>query len=202
MLQKMTKTQRILFYITIILVNIVVLGENVIIPITYNLYEAFPDHTAGVNFIISGPSIILVVASILAGKLLRRFSTKSILLTGGFLFVFGTVFGLSIKTIPYIIFTRCCVGISEAFVNVAALAMIAEVYEDEQKRASFVGIFNAFMNLLGVVMGQMAGILAAVKWEYAYRVYWAAIPMVIMVIFFLPNFRKDLKNTDAAKEET
>ena len=52
---KMSKTKRILFYIAIMLSNVAVMGEQVIQPITYNFYNAFPDSQTAVNMILSIP---------------------------------------------------------------------------------------------------------------------------------------------------
>ena len=56
---QMSRARRWLFYLAIMLTNIVILGDTVIVPITYNLYQAYPDQTWAVNFIISGPPLIL-----------------------------------------------------------------------------------------------------------------------------------------------
>lgn len=187
---EMSKTKRILFYIAIMLSNIAVMGEQVIQPITYNFYNAFPDSPGAVNMILSIPLIMMVVFSIIAGWMCSYFNKKHLLIFGGILFAIGSIFGLQVKTLPYIIFMRAVTGIGEAFVTTVAIVFIGDVYGDEGARARFLGIYNAVMALIGVVMSQAAGILAVSQWEKSFWVYWSAVPMLIAMILFLPGIRK------------
>lgn len=203
---EMSKPKRILFYIAIMLCNIAVMGEMVIMPLTYNLYNAFPENLGAVNFMVSGPVLIMAIASFAASALCRKLSKKNIIIIGGIIFLMGSVFGIMIENIPFIIFTRCLMGIGEAFVNVGAMAMIAEVYVDENKRATFMGIYNAVMSGIGALMSALAGILAATAWQNAYRTYWLAIPMLAAMILFLPSIKPQAseayENAHGGKKES
>lgn len=200
---KMSKTKRILFYIAIMLSNVAVMGEQVIQPITYNFYNAFPDSQTAVNMILSIPLIMMIIFSIIAGKLCNHFNKKNLLIFGGVLFAIGSIFGLTVETIPYIIIMRAVTGIGEAFVTTVAVVFIGDVYGNEGARAKFLGIYNAVMALIGVVMSQAAGSLAVSKWENSFWVYWAAVPMVIAMILFLPSIQKteDVAETRKGKKE-
>lgn len=200
---EMSKTKRILFYIAIMLTNVAIMGELVITPIIYNFYEEFAYNMAGVNFIVSGPPLIMVVASLIASKLCSKTTKKNIIIIGCAFFTVGAVFGAVNLSIPFMIAMRVLVGIGEGFVNVAAMAMIAEVYVDEQKRSTFMGIYNAIMAAMGALMSACAGMIAESGWVNAFKVYWIAIPMLITAILFLPSIKlnEEIQNKTNIKKE-
>lgn len=199
---EMSKTKRILFYIAIMLSNIAVMGEQVIQPITYNFYNAFPNSPNAVNMILSIPLIMMVIFSIIASWLCSYFNKKHLLIAGGIIFAIGSIFGLQVNSIPYIIFMRAVTGIGEAFVTTVAVVFIDDVYGEEGARARFIGIYNAIMALIGVIMAQAAGILAVVQWEHSFWVYRSAIPMIIAMVLFLPSIKKTEIITENTTKQT
>lgn len=197
-----SKVKQLLFFIAILLTNIIICTDYVIYPISYALYEAFPDQTGGVNFIISGPAVIIIFASLLVPVLLKYLSKKKLLVIGSIAFALTSIGGLLIESIPYIIVCRSVGGFCYAIANVTAMGIIADYFVDENKRASFMGIFNAAMSGIGAVMGIVAGALASSGWKNAYKTYWIAVPMILMILFFVPDM-KDSGETekDAAQSE-
>lgn len=194
---ELSKGKRILFYIAILLTNVAVMGELVMTPIIYNLYDTFSYNMAGVNFIVSGPPLIVVAASLAASKLCNAISKKKVLIMGASLFAIGSLFCVVVPTIPYMIVMRTVVGVGEGIVNVAAMAFIAEVYIDEQKRSTFMGIYTAAMSAIGAILSGLSGILAESGWRYAFRAYWLSIPMLLFVILFIPNLEACRNESDS-----
>ncbi len=186
---EMSKGKRILFIITILLTNIAVMGDNVLYPIIYNLYESFYTQIGAVNYIVSGPLLVIFIASLVASKLLRVMTKKTMLIIGGTIFAISTIAGALVDSAIYMVVMRTFTGVGQAFVNVAAVGLIAEVYMDEKKRGWFMGIYNSFMAAVGAVFGLISGFLATVDWRNSYNTYWVAVPMVIMMILFLPSIR-------------
>lgn len=184
---KMTKAQRLLFYAAILLTNIAVMGELVLAPIIYQLYENFSYSLAGVNFIVSGPTLIMVVTSLLTPVLCKKMPKKAVLLTGGILFSVGAIFGAMVPSIPYMIVMRILVGAGEGIVSVSSMALIAEVCVDEQIRGTLMGINSSAMCIIGAVMSSLSGILSENGWQASFKLYWAAVVMVIFMVLFLPS---------------
>lgn len=189
---ELSKGQRILFLLSVMLTNIVIMGDNVLFPISVNLYEAFPESVSAINFVISGPPVLIVFASLFVPVLLKKFSKKAVLVTGAAMFTFGSVFGIALEVIPWLIVTRCLVGVGQGFVTVAAVALIADVYFEEDIRAKYVGYFNAAQNLVGFALSYFAGIFAvSAGWQNTFKVYWCAIPMLVMCILFVPKIKSN-----------
>ncbi len=183
----MQGAKRVLFIVTLFLLNVMIMHDFVIFPITDALYEAFPDSTAGVNFIISGPSIVLVIASFIVPLILRKIDKKTLLIVGGILYAVTAVGGCLIESVAYMSFCRACSGIAYAIAQICAVGLIADHWMDENRRAAFVGYFNAAQAAVGAAMGFVSGQLAVASWQNAYNTYWIAVPLVILIILFIPR---------------
>lgn len=186
---KMSKGKLVLFVITIMLSNIAVMGEMVITPIINSLYETYFENITAVNLIISTPPLVMIIASLTAPFLLKKLSKKTMLIIGGILFAVSGSLGAAIDNVWYIFALRIPYGIGIAFVNVAAVAFIAEIFTDDAKRGSIMGFYNAIMAGIGAAMSFISGYLAVSDWKLSYHTYWSAIPMVILFILFLPAIK-------------
>mgnify|MGYP000706602887 CR=1 FL=1 len=65
--KEMTRGRALLFLISLFLTNVAVMADMVIIPAGNGLYETF-QNDAAVNFILSGPSFIMLFSAMLCGK--------------------------------------------------------------------------------------------------------------------------------------
>jgi MFS family permease len=135
----------------------------------------------------------------LATILLKKLSKKTVIVTGGVLFTLGAVLGIVFENVWYIAAMRTLAGIGMGFVNVVVVALIADIYKDESVRAKMTGYYNASMSFIGMAFSYISGILAkADVWQNSFKCYWAAFPMLIMLIIFIPGIRK---STPLEKEE-
>lgn len=190
-LSEMSPSRQKLFFITILLTNIVVMGEMVFSPIINNIYETYPNNAFMVNTLISSTSIMMVVTSLVAPSLMKRISKKYILLIGSLLVAICGTLGVAMDSLSYMLVMRSLYGIGIALVNVTAIALIAEFYVDENKRTSVMGYYNAIMALIGAILAVVAGNLAAISWKSVFWAYLSTVPMIIMVFFFIPSIRPD-----------
>lgn len=183
-----SKAKRMLFLIAAMLSNIAVMADMVLYPITNSLYEAFPESLSLVNYILSGPPLLIVVFSLVTPILLKKMSKRSVMILGSVLFTIGGVFGVSVESPLYMAAMRTLVGMGQGMINVCAVALICEVYVDEQERSKYIGYFNASMNVVGMVFTYVAGLIAAnSSWQNNFLLYLSAIPMLIMVVLFVPK---------------
>jgi MFS family permease len=172
------------------LTNVAVMADLVIIPIISNLYRTFPDQMSIVNYIVSGPMLVIVGASLLATVLLKKLSKKTVIVIGGIVFAMGALFGVLIENAIFMAVMRSLVGIGAGFVNVVAVSLIADIYEDENTRAKITGYYNASMSFIGMTFSYVSGILAqAGVWRNSFKCYWVAVPMAFMLILFIPSIK-------------
>lgn len=187
-----SKTKRTLFLIAAMLSNIAVMADCALYPISNSLYGAFPDAQGLVNYILSGPPLLIVVFSLVTPLLLKKMSKRSVMILGSVLFTIGGIFGVTIEAPLYMAAMRTLVGIGQGMINVCAVALICEVYVDEQERSKYIGFFNASMNVVGMVFTYAAGQIAAnSSWQNNFLLYLSAIPMLVMVVLFVPRLEAD-----------
>ena len=70
-----------------------IVHDVVPIVIANNLYTEFPNDSSLITFMLTGPGLLLVVSSIIAGRLLERVSYKVMLLIGCALFAVAATLG-------------------------------------------------------------------------------------------------------------
>jgi len=185
---QMSKRKRLLFFIAVMLSNVAVMGDMPLYIITANIYGEFPNSTGVVNYVLSGPPLLLILASLAAPFLLKKISKRNLLITGAVLFTIGSVFGVAINSAGWMALTRTLVGIGQGLVNVCAVALICDVYVDKKVRARYIGFYNGSMNAVGILFGYFSGVIAAGStWQNVFKLYYASIPMLIMIILFVPN---------------
>lgn len=198
---EMSKTKRTLCLVALMLTNLAVMADLVIIPIISTFYQNYGDHMNLVNFIVSGPALIIVVTSLLAGWMSKHMDKKLVLLIGAVLFTIGAVFGAAIDNPWYVAVMRSLVGIGAGFEQVVAVALIADVYEDANERAKMTGYYNATMSFVGIAYSYLAGILALKGWQSAFKCYWAAVPMLIFIVLFVPSVKPGEGAAAAAEKD-
>lgn len=206
---EMSKTKRTLALIAILFSNVCVMADLAITPVIGQIYGYYPDNINGVNYIVSGPMLVLVVASLATPLLFQVMDKKIVFIIGSVFFAVGAVFGVLTDQIFYVCATRTLVGIGEGMVNVVGVAYISDLYEDQKDRARINGFYSAAMSLAGMVFSYFGGILGTSGWLNTYKIYYVtAIPMLILVILFIPGVKtkagqaqKDIKKGTEKKEK-
>lgn len=184
---EMSQKKLFLFLIALFLTNVSVMADMVVVPCIADLYELFDDSTNLVNFVISGPALFIIAASLICGHLMKHFSKKILLISGFGLFALAAIFGAAFENATYMAVMRAMVGFSIGIVNVSALSLLNEIFTDDKVRSKMYGGFNASMAGVGALMGLVAGFLAEISVQWAFKVYWVSIPILLMVILFVPK---------------
>jgi MFS family permease len=197
----LSKTNRVLCLAAIILTNIAVMADLVIIPIISRLYRAFPGQTQIVNYIVSGPMLIIVGSSLLTPLLLRKFRKKTVIVAGALIFTVGAVCGAMLDDALFIAAMRTLVGVGTGLVNVVAVSLIADLYGDEKTRAKITGYYNASMSFIGMAFSFASGWIAeAGTWQDSFKCFWAAIPMTVLLLLFVPGFQDDGQTPETTRQ--
>lgn len=190
---QLSKSRTFLFLMAIFLTNVCTMADFVIIPAVGGLFEAF-DNVTLVSLIITGPALMGVFFCILGGRLADKYNKKALLIIGFGLFTFSSILGAAFDNVWYVLILRMVSGgISWGFTSSASLAIVAEVYLDENKRGTVMGWYNSAMAAIGAVLSFVAGLLAVSSWQNAYNTYWIAAPILLLVILFVPNLEKTEK---------
>ena len=179
------------------------MGDLVISPIVSNIYEVFGDQSEFlVNLGITGPAIVGLPFGLAAGFLCDRIDKKLVMVVGFAIFTASSVFGIAFENLYwFVIMRQLATGVGWGITNTAALAILADLFTHKGEHGKYVGWYNAAMSLIGALLALVAGHLALDGWQNAYRTYLAAIPVLVMLIVFLPSFPPLSADALAAKEE-
>lgn len=192
MLIKMSKTRQLLLYIALLTTTFAVMYSTIFQVINYNIFEAFPDHTMAVNFFISGPYAVVMIVSFISPSIYNRTNRKAGLLTASVIFTISALLFTRQTNIYGFITVNLICGAMAAYINVAAVTLIAELYVDENVKAKYMGYYNAAMAGVGSIFSVIAGYLATESWVGAFNTYWSAALMTLMIALFLPSLPKQL----------
>ena len=200
MSDKLTKNKRLLFFITVMVTNIAIMADSPLYTISNELYNAWPNSAALVNFALSGPPLIMLLAAFVAPFILKKFTKKQLLIAGSVLFTVGAVFSVAIPTALWFAAMRTLVGFGQGFIQMTSIAMLTEVYYDAAVRNKYMGYYNASTGIIGIIYNYFAGHWAVVSYAKALNVYYLAIPMLIMVFMFIPELGREEAASDENKE--
>lgn len=201
--EKLKGHQKILLLTALILATMAPVGDMVIIPAADAMFGHFADANISIlNFILSGPSLIALVTALIAGKLMAMevIRKKQLLLIALCLFAIGSCFGIAIETPMYMAGMRCIVGAAVGIVSPCCMAILSDTFSDEKELGFMIGIWNAGMAIVGAVIGVVAGIVATGRWENVFRLYLAAIPIILIAIVAIPGKTPVEKSRAAATD--
>lgn len=194
---KMSKAKASLFALACFLSSFTIMWQMYEVVIINDLYMVFPNHAAIITGILSWPALLTALASLAAGSLLKKLSTKAELIVAGVLMLAGIVPAFS-ADVYVLLVCSILMAIAAGISNTAGMAIISEVYLDENKRSRMMGWYNASMSLLSCGITLIGGVLAVQGWQTGFHIYWFTVPMLLLCILFLPNIRP----ADRPSEET
>ena len=197
-MKKKLSLKQIIIVLALSLVHLNIMADNVIIPVAGNLFQDFPEANINVfNFILSGSSLVGGVSCLVFGKLMDRFSKKKLMIVAFVIFMIGGIFGDLIHTAEYIAIMRALVGIGMGALNGIAVAIISDLFIDEELRSSAMGIFSAMQAAIGTILSYASGALAVNNWTTVFRIYLAAIPALIILLIIVPGDKAPVQVQEA-----
>lgn len=197
----LSKGKQLMLYISLLTTTFAVMYSTIFQVINYNIYQAFPGQMGAVNFFISGPYVAVMIVSFLSPMIYNRVNRKyALLISCGIFTVSALLFTHQTNIYGFIAVNLIC-AIASAYINVAAVTMIAELYIDENKKAQYLGYYNAAMAAVGSIFSVIAGYFAQSGWVGAFNTYWSAAIMTLFVALFVPSMPKKLFQKDDNDED-
>jgi MFS family permease len=174
--------------LTIFLATFALVADFVVIPASGEIFAAFPNaNPILLNFILTGPLFASVFGAIVAGFVAKVISKKNILIIAQVVFTIAACGGALFNNVYYIALMRGIVGFSYGIIGVITLALISELFEIEKERGFMMGGYNGALAVLGVITSVLSGYLAVKNWHNSFYVYLIAIPVLILIIVFIPK---------------
>ena len=141
-----------------------------------------------VQMIISVPAIFIVVTNMVFPALCRKYRTKSLLMTGLFLYTVGGCIAGLFSNIYIVLACRALVGIGVGIIMPMSTGLLTFYYtRDKQDR--LMGYSSAMNQLGGAVATLFSGMLSGISWRASFLVYLLGLISIVLCLAFLPNER-------------
>ncbi|MEU0873862.1 MFS transporter [Nocardia brasiliensis] len=143
-----------------------------------------------VRLVLTITSLAIGITAPLAGMTADRVGRKPLLVGSLALFAVAGAAGFFVDTLGVLLVTRALVGVAVGGIMTAVSATITDWF-DGPKRASFLGLQQAFASIGGVVFLPLAGLLAASNWKSPFWIYAVSVAILPFALFALREQRRD-----------
>lgn len=167
--------------------TLTIMAAAIIAPSLPAMRDAFagtPGADMLVRVAVTVTSLAIAVSAPLSGMVADRVGRRPLLVTGLVLYAASGTAGFFVNDLVPLIFTRALLGVAVGSIMTTVSAIITDWY-DGQRRASFLGMQQAFASLGGVVFLPLAGVLATVSWRAPFWLYAAGAVVALLAIFGL-----------------
>ena len=141
-----------------------------------------------IQFVVSMPALFIILTNLCFPMLCRVMRTRTIALCGLLLYVVAGSGAFFADNIAVLLVLRALLGVSVGMIMPLSTGLLAYYFPPEEQ-ARLMGLAAAMNQMGGVVATFLAGMLAAVSWNYAFLVYLLGLIAVVLVMLFLPNER-------------
>ena len=139
-----------------------------------------------IQFVVSMPALFIILTNLCFPMLCRMMRTRTIALCGLLLYVVAGSGAFFADNIVVLLVHRALLGVSVGMIMPLSTGLLAYYFPPEEQ-ARLMGLAAAMNQMGGVVATFLAGMLAAVSWNYAFLVYLLGLIAVVLVMLFLPN---------------
>lgn len=154
-----------------------------------DIWLHFPDAPESlIQMVLTLPALLGLIFAFAAGPASMRISKKSLVifslssgLIGGLIALILGPLGLG-----FLLFASILIGVAQGFNATLSMALITDYFRGAE-RSSMMGLQSAFLNGGSMVFLFTSGLLANFKWNHAYLVYLAFLPILFIVIKNLPH---------------
>lgn len=174
--------------IAVMSVFFIAMGIGTITPAIQNIAEAFPNLAFSTILLVSTlPSLFIIPSTAMAGVIAgNKIGYRPLLITGILLFSLAGAAPFFLNDFKMILVSRALFGIGLGVIMPLGNAIILSLYEG-QERANMLGLSGVVMNLGGIVLQLLGGILCGVRWNYAFLAHLLGLISLVMVMFMLPE---------------
>lgn len=201
MLEK-AKENKTMIIVALALSALALLADNGIYPAADVLYQTYEnENIIAVNYAITGGSLSVLVGSILSGFVARKVNNKTILTVSYVVFILSEVLAVAVNNLWYLLVMRTLAGLSMGFITISSAALIADLFPSDKAQSRVMSYYSAMMSLFGALASVAAGYLVLIDWHLIFQIYWVAVPVLVLIIVFVPNNNKPVIALQKGEEE-
>lgn len=166
-----------------------IMAAAIIAPSLPAMREDFADTPGSgllVRLALTVTSLAIAISAPLSGIVADRVGRRPLLLTGLGLYAVSGTAGFFVDDLYLLLITRAGLGLAVGGIMTAVSTLITDWFTGE-RRASFLGLQQAFASLGGVVFLPLAGLLATVSWHAPFWIYSVS---AIVAVFAIVSLRE------------
>jgi MFS family permease len=188
----------LLVQLTLLVVSTLTVMSNATIapslPVMQKYFSNVENSEYLVRLVLTTPSLCVALAAPYTGVLVDQLGRKLLLAVGLFLYGLAGSSGWWLNSLGLILVGRALLGLSVAFIMIAATTLIADYYTGSV-RTRILGWQSAAMALGGVVFLSLGGFLADISWRMPFLIYLIALLLLPLVLLFLPEPNRSLQSS-------
>ncbi|WP_157357538.1 MFS transporter [Amycolatopsis nigrescens] len=151
------------------------------LPTMELVFAAEPGAALLVRLAMTITSLMIAISAPLSGLVADRVGRRPLLVSGLVLYAVSGTAGFFVTDLYLLVATRALLGIAIGGVMTAVSATVADWF-DGRRRASFLGLQQAFASLGGVVFLSLSGVLATISWRVPFWLYSLAAVVALFAI--------------------
>jgi len=154
------------------------------LPAIEKYFAEVPNAPLLARFVLTLPSLFIVIGSPIAGIIVDRWGRKFLLIASTALFALAGSSGFFLDSLPAILCGRSLLGLAIAGTAVSSTTLIGDYYTGAT-RAHFMGLQGGAMALAGVLFLMIGGYLTDLNWRLPFLSHLLALLLLPMMVMFI-----------------
>lgn len=150
-----------------------------------------------IELLMTVPSLGIIIFTPLSNFFADRFSVKNTILTGLIVILISGITPAVTLNFPLIFASRIGIGVGTGLLASFAQSLIIQLFDGDDQQ-HMMGLSSVFQGLGMFVITYFAGVLMNFNWQTAYWVYVIALPIALLVAFFIPKGVGQVETTTTA----
>lgn len=173
---------------TILGISMFQMGMVALSPVISSITVVFPNASQLIaQMATTFLNLVLVIAALFSGQISKAIGRRMMCTIGLSLFVISAVGGYFCTfNVGMVYVWSALLGAGTGLFVPSISSMMVDYFEPEET-AAIAGYQTSAVNLGGVILSILSGIVANARWNSSYLVYLLAFPIVIMCLKFLPK---------------
>lgn len=176
-----------LLLVVVLAVTSLVYGLGAATPALADIAKAFPNESPEtIQMIITIPSLLVMVSTLICGQLSRVMRKKTLVLIGMLLFAIGGVTPAVWGGLGFILVMRGVLGAGCGFLIPLSQSLIADFFQGRD-RDRYMGYRSSTASIFGMFFTMAGGYLCAIYWRHTFYSYLLVVPVFFFILFAMPE---------------